>query len=179
MVHSNPAHPESASILNTIRSFSVKYIDDQGVEQKGFIEMHDSVVEDVEAFFEEAYTLHFPIHKVAVSSDFEWDDTVLMAQNITSGFNYRTIKGTSRPSLHGSGLAFDVNPLLNPYIRFTGTAAVTDPPGALYNPSIPGTLTANHPLVTLMKGRGWEWGGDWTPESGRTDYQHFQKTLEL
>ena len=32
-------------------------------------------------------------------------------------------------------------------------------------------------LVVLMKNLGWQWGGDWMPESGRIDYQHFEKTV--
>ena len=49
------------------------------------------------------------------------------------------------------------------------------PENGVYDPSAKGTLTSDHPLVLLMKELGWEWGGDWTPETGREDYQHFQK----
>jgi hypothetical protein len=100
-----------------------------------------------------------------------------MAQNISSGFNYRTIAGTTEVSLHGKGMAFDVNPRINPYIRYENGVQIIAPHSASYNPKAPGTLHATHPLVVHMKSLGWEWGGDWLPQSGRVDYQHFQKEI--
>lgn len=53
---------------------------------------------------------------------------------------------------------------------------INDPPGATYDPSKPGTLTKEHPLVKLMEQRGWTWGGNWTLEADEViDYQHFEK----
>ncbi len=98
-----------------------------------------------------------------------------MAGNVSSAFNYRLIAGTDKPSLHGRGLAFDINPRQNPYIRYSGGKKIVRPHSAVWNKDKPGTLHAEHPLVLLMEGFGWEWADNWTPESGRTDYQHFQK----
>jgi hypothetical protein len=52
---------------------------------------------------------------------------------------------------------------------------IVSPQGAVWSPAVAGTLYANHQLVLFMKERGWGWGGDWRPESGRVDYQHFEK----
>lgn len=179
MVQINPAHPESSQIVSFIRPIAITYIQDDGTEAEGVIEMHASVVEDIDAFFKQAYALRFPIHAVTVSSKYEWDDDALMGDNITSGFNYRLIKGTNRPSLHGLGLAFDLNPAVNPYFRYIDGKVYVDPAEATYNPQAPGVLTAAHPLVTFMKQRGWSWGGDWTEASGTIDYQHFEKPLPI
>lgn len=178
MVLIDPVYPESQAIAEHIAAVEVEYIDDNDTLQRGIIEIHQSVAEDITAFFQTAFRLRFPLHKIAVSSDYQWDDGMLTKGNVTSGFNYRFIKSTSRLSLHSYGLAFDVNPRLNPYIGFKNGRTTTDPLGALYNTEVPGTLTPDHPLVTLMKSLGWEWGGDWTPESGRIDYQHFQKPTQ-
>ncbi len=177
MVVINPAHPESKEIVEQIQAITVTYINDDGSESEGVIEVHASVEDEVRRFFTAAYDLKFPIHKIVVSSEYDWDDDRLMAANSTSGFNYRLIKGTRYPSLHGLGVAFDINPATNPYVRFVDGETLVDPPGAVYDPEAPGALTATHPLVTLMKNLGWEWGGDWTIESGRIDYQHFEKPL--
>jgi len=173
----NPEKPAPLEVLADIRSIRVKYLDFDSNEQIRTVEIHKDLVEDVKAFFEEALELKFPIQHVVKSSEdtYKWDDDKLMADNATTAFNYRLIKGTDRPSLHGLGRALDVNDALNPFIRYVDGEVFVDPPEAVYNPNIPGTLTADHPLVIFMKARGWEWGGDWLPESGRTDYQHFQK----
>lgn len=177
----NPNNPAPVEILEQIASVPVKYIDFEGNEQRGVVEIHETMVPFVKAFFEKALELKFPIAHVARSSDpeFAWSDDKLMAANASSGFNYRLIKGTNRPSKHGFGFALDINDALNPYIRYKadGTTDV-DPPGATYDPSLPGTLTAEHPLVLLVKEYGMEWGGDWVPDpatgEGRTDYQHIE-----
>ncbi len=181
-VASNPDRPTPPEVAWQITPLEVEYLDFNGETRQGTVEVNRAVYDDVKAFFKKSYELGFPIENVVCSSDpeYAWDDDKLMAANTSSGFNYRLIKGTDRPSLHGLGLAFDVNTKLNPYIRHHEDGSVSaDPEGAIYDPSQPGVLTADHELVIFMKGRGWEWGGDWLPESGRTDYQHFQKNLEL
>jgi copper oxidase (laccase) domain-containing protein len=174
----NPENPTPAEILETIKTIRVKYIDIEGEERIGSVEIHKDLAADIKTFFKKAVELNFPIQHVVKSSDerYQWDDDKLMADNATTGFNYRLIKGTDRPSLHGLGRAFDVNDMFNPYVRYVDGKAITDPEGAVYDPATPGTLTAEHPLVVFMKQQGWVWGGDWTEaENGVTDYQHFQK----
>lgn len=175
MILINPTYPESESIINEITTLTVDFIGFDGAPHTGVIEIHRSVGKDILLFFQKAYELGFPFEEVSPSSTYNWDDEVLIANNVTSGFNYRYIKGTEKLSLHARGLAFDVNTRLNPYIRYTPDGAIVSPTGALYDSTVPGTLTTDHPLVVLMKKLGWEWGGDWTQESGRVDYQHFQK----
>jgi peptidoglycan LD-endopeptidase CwlK len=179
LIASNPDRPTPPEIEAQIVPVEVTYVDFENNQQQGIIETNQAVAEDVRAFFDEALRIGFPIEKVVRSSDPEylWDDDKLMDANTSSSFNYRLIKGTDKPSLHGLGLALDVNTRLNLYIRYVNGGVETDPPGATYEPGKPGVLTSDHPLVEFMKQRGWEWGGDWPEASGRTDYQHFQKQL--
>lgn len=88
----------------------------------------------------------------------------------TSAFAWRPRVGENDVSLHGLGLAVDINPRLNPYRKGT----VLLPPGASYDPSRPGTLTSDCPVVRAFRLLGWEWGGDWANQ-GKIDYMHFQK----
>lgn len=174
----NPNNPTPLEIEQQIIALEVDFVDFNGQTKKGAIEINSAVRDDVDAFFREARRIRFPIENVVRSSDAEygWDDDKLIEANVTSGFNYRPIKHTNKPSLHALGLAFDVNPRINPYIRFNEDGThTTIPEGSLYDPSAAGVLTSDHPLVAFMKDLGWEWGGEWTKESGRIDYQHFQK----
>lgn len=179
VLRQNPDMDCPKNILETIGVMEVNYI---GFDQHGHIgqiAVAQSVMSEVESFFQEAYALRFPISKVIPAADprYAWSDERLMADNASSGFDYRLIAGTQRPSLHGRGLAFDINPLQNPYIRYEARKTIVKPDGAQYDPNADGTLHESHPLVKLMEGFGWEWGGHWTSESGRTDYQHFQKSM--
>lgn len=163
-------------LLADIVVVEVTYIDFGGKVRLGVIQVHKKVVKDVIAFFERALQLAFPFAAVrlAESAPFYGDDSLLMQGNVTSGFNYRQIAGTDQLSLHSFGRAFDVNPVQNPYVRYTRLGPISAPLRATWDPSVPGTLHADHELVKLMRQRGWEWGGDWTADSGRIDYQHFQ-----
>jgi hypothetical protein len=92
-----------------------------------------------------------------------------MRANNTSGFNCRYVAGTTRLSQHGLGLAIDVNPLHNPYVK-NGT--VDPPEGATWadrSRNDPGMIKPG-PVVDAFARRGWKWGGYW---SGGKDYQHF------
>ncbi|MGL4465086.1 MAG: M15 family metallopeptidase [Planctomycetia bacterium] len=141
---------------------------------RGQIVVDQDLAGDVEAVFAVALKTKFPLRSVVPVShpryrkDRTWSDDLSMAANNTSSFNYRAITGGKTLSNHALGRAVDVNPLQNPYIK----GKIVLPPGAKYDPSVPGTLTPDHPVTKAFLARGWKWGGDWT---GRPDYQHFEK----
>jgi hypothetical protein len=174
----NPNNPCPEDILSSVDLLAVTYRGFDKRRHAGQIVVAQSVASEVEAFFRQALALEFPIEKVipAADSSYRWDDEKLMADNVSSGFNYRPIAETDETSRHGLGLAFDINPRQNPYIRYENGQEIVQPPEAVWDKMIPGTLNANHPLVRMMEERGWEWGGNWTRQSGRIDYQHFEKT---
>lgn len=180
VVISNPEQTCPPEMLKQQVPVDVQFLDFEGRLSSGMIEVNRVVADDVRAFFEQAIELNFPIAKVAPASEnpYRWNDDELMAANVSSGFNYRLIAGTDTPSLHARGLAFDVNPRQNPYIRYENGIEIIAPTGAIWQPQEPGTLSAEHPLVQFMIERGWEWGGNWSAKSGRIDYQHFQKEVE-
>jgi hypothetical protein len=73
--------------------------------------------------------------------------------------------------MHASGLAIDINPKQNPYVK-NGSSS---PAGSLYELDEYGTICPDSEIVKAFKEKGWSWGGDW---KSLKDYQHFQKTLE-
>ena len=113
----------------------------------------------------------FPISKVVPISAYDWSDEKSTKDNNTSAFNYRFISGTRVISKHAYGLAIDINPLLNPYIK-KGTSI---PTGCIYDTTKAGTISSGSELVQEFKNRGWKWGGDW---KNLKDYQHFEKRLK-
>lgn len=175
----NPAFPAPQEIIDSQKLLEVMYYGFDGKLHQGQVVVNKKVASDVKAFFHKAREIRFPIAHAIPAADprYGWSDDKMMADNNTSGYNYRTIAGSTNLSNHAKGLALDVNTFLNPYIYIDNNGQViTDPSGATYDPSKPGTLTKDHPLVKLMEARGWTWGGDWTLENDEViDYQHFEK----
>ncbi len=175
----NPQNMAPAHIMQAQRMLGVSHYGFDGLVRQGSIVVHDEVTDDVTKFFKKALELKFPIERVVPISDekYRWDDELSMADNNTSGFNYRTILGTDNLSNHATGRAFDVNPRQNIYVKYDkeGREVFCYPKGAIYDEKAKGTLTREHPLVLLMKEKGWAWGGDWQRGDGVVDYQHFEK----
>ncbi len=148
----------------------VVYWDYDGVLQKGQLVADARVAGDLHLVFMQMLAIGFPLQSVIPICEFGWDDDESMRCNNTSAFNYRCVPGTDRLSRHALGLAIDINPVQNPY--YSGGSV--SPEGALYDPSVPGTLYDGHPVVELFRILGWRWGGDWSEK----DYQHFDKRLD-
>lgn len=172
----NPKSPAPDAILKEQVVLLVDYIDFSGASNTGNIVIHKFVERDVKDFFTRAFKLKFPIEKIVPISMYNWDDEKSCENNNSSGFNYRKIGGSDFISKHSLGCAFDINPKQNVYTRYdkTGEEVYRLPKDSFYKPNAKGALSSEHELVLLMKERGWTWGGDWTPDTGRVDYQHFE-----
>ncbi len=159
-------------LLDDIISLNVDFFDFFGEKQSGVIEVHNSIQNDIQELFRLIFKLQFPIHSVKPISEYNFSDDDSMNANNTSAFNFRTVAmDPTRISHHGYGVAIDINPMQNPYIK--GNTVL--PSRGVYNVNQLGTLYDNHPIVIFMKERGFVWGGDW--EKPYVDYQHFEKSL--
>lgn len=180
-VQQNPARVAPDEVIEALVLESVEYYGFDGQLHEGQIVVHRAVASEVREFFALARELRFPIQKVIpiCVPQYAWDDERSCGDNNSSGYNYRLIAGTTRMSKHAHGLAFDINPVQNVYIKYDADAkeVFRFPPASVYNIATPGTLTPEHALVRMMKQKGWIWGGDWKPERGCVDYQHFEKDL--
>lgn len=166
----NPASPCPIGILSQLRLLRVRHYGFDGLLHEGQIVVNAALLDDVDDVFHVIESLRFPLTSVIPVSDarFRWSDDASMAADNSSGFNYRTIAGSPNLSQHAYGRAIDLNPRRNPYTK----GDVVLPPGAVYDPTKPGTLRADDLIVRFLEERGWTWGGRWT---NRTDYQHFEK----
>lgn len=159
------------SILENLRLVDVYYYGFDEKLHKGQLVVHKEVVLDIIEIFEFMRERHFPISKVVPINKYDWSDEKSMQDNNTSAFNYRYISGTRVISNHASGLAIDINPMLNPYIK-NGNSL---PANCVYDTTKAGTILAESDLVKEFKNKGWQWGGDWI---SLKDYQHFEKNLK-
>ena len=159
------------NILENLKLIDVNYYGFDNRLHKGQLVVHKDVVQDIEEIFRFIKESGFPISKVIPISVYDWSDEKSTNDNNTSAFNYRFISGTRVISKHAYGLAIDINPLLNPYIK-NGTSI---PAGCIYDTTKAGTISPGSKLVQEFKSRGWKWGGDW---KNLKDYQHFEKRLK-
>lgn len=157
-----------------LRRVDLDHIGFDGQTHRGELIVHEDLVPEVIAIFEQLYRFRFPIEKIRTVDHYPGAaDELSMADNNTSAFNCRGIPGTDRWSWHAYGRAIDLNPLLNPYIDARG--AFQPENAAPYldrSRTDPGLLHNGDPAVRVFTDRGWRWGGHWrTP----IDYQHFER----
>ena len=156
-----------AALRAELRHLRLYYVDAEGRTRQGEMIVNRLIAGDVAEIFDSLYRANYPIARIALIDEFGADDDRSMAANNTSAFNYRTMTGSStgRVSVHGRGLAIDLNPLWNPYVK----GAVVKPKGARRTPQI----THSDLAYRLFRAHGFTWGGDWR---SLKDYQHFEKT---
>lgn len=162
------------------------YIDFEGrTHHDGEIMVMMAVADFVQTVFDTLYSRRFPIARARLMDHYSGDDMAAMRDNNTSAFNHRPISGGNLPSLHAYGLAIDLNPVQNPYIRIDpdGRAAFSPASGSAYanrSAARPGKrMRAGmaEDAVALFADNGFlVWGGDW---DAPIDYQHFQVERNL
>ncbi len=149
-----------------------------GQLHRGEIVVMDAAADRVRRIFASLLAMHFPVEKARLMNDYAGDDDAAIADNNTSGFNHRTVEGGNALSLHAYGLAIDLNPKQNPYVRrgLGGAVLSVSPPSSVRyirrqasfaNPR----LGMAESVVDLFAEHGFSnWGGSWVYE---LDYQHF------
>lgn len=165
--------PETAMIsIDDLRYLTLPYYDFDGHIQIGEMICNKAIARDLLLIFCELFRLRYPIHSIRLVDDFDASDDASMAANNTSCFNYRNIKGTQQLSRHAFGMAVDVNPLQNPWVR----ANRVDPPLSKEyvdrNREFPHKIDKKDVCYRAFKAKGFKWGGEWGKSK---DYHHFQK----
>lgn len=161
--------------LDDLRYVTVLHYGFDGQIYKGELIVNKIIAEKITCIFHELYDAEYPIEKICLVDEYDADDNASMADNNSSSFNYRTIDGMTKLSNHSLGLAIDINPLYNPYVRtLNGAYSVLPREGKPYV-----DRTQNCPYI-IQKGDicyntflkyGFSWGGEWVDSK---DYQHFE-----
>jgi hypothetical protein len=157
---------------------------DGGIHGGGEIMVMDAAAESVLRIFTRLRDLRFPIAKARLINHYDGNDDASMADNNTSAFNSRNVAGTNSLSLHAYGLAIDLNPIQNPYVKRSGARLTFSPPaGVEYANRLNGRpgKTARpgmaEPVIDVFADEGFViWGGRWHDP---IDYQHFQVSRSL
>lgn len=176
--------PSGASVgYDDLSYLTIPYYNFNYEISTGHMIVSNTVADEVLDIFAELFDIKYPIEKMEIIDYYGADDYASIDDNNTSAFNYRlSTDGSGRLSNHARGLAIDINPKINPYVKSNGTgshsnakeywsrdytkwtnavdrAAYIGPENKIYD-------------IFMNEHSGWEWGGSW---SSYRDYQHFQK----
>lgn len=172
-----PVEPQTDITYDDLRLLKIWYHNLEGETVQGELICNVLIAEDLAYIFTRLFELNYPIQSIDLIDRYEGSDMESMKANNTSCFCYRKMVGGSKLSRHALGMAIDINPLYNPYVkvRKDGSVHVEPEEGrkwASRRTPCPYYIKSGDVLVTLFKERGFVWGGDW---KSLKDYQHFEK----
>lgn len=153
--------------LELLSVVHLNHVDFDGRLESGELVLATAAVEVARRVFGAALAAEFPIRQMVNPNEFGGDDDLMMAADNTSCFNARPIAGTDRWSRHSYGLAFDINPLENPYLAPGGW--VPDGARRFVDRSLdePGMHHETGPIVQAFLREGARWGREFN------DFHHF------
>ena len=161
--------------LSELRYLHVLHKDLSGKTLEGELICNVRIAEPLTDIFRKLFTENYPIEKIRLIDEYEADDELSMSDNNSSCFNFRYVSFTKRISLHGYGMAVDINPLYNPYIKEVDGKKIIAPDNAAdfedRTKDFPYKITENDLCCRLFAEHGFNWGGRDLPDE--LDYQHF------
>ena len=160
-----------------LRYLKVLHKNLQGESMLGEMVCNKAIASDLLTIFRKLYDAGYPIERMVLIDNYNADDVASMEANNSSSFNFRYIASTKKLSKHSEGMAIDINPLYNPYVkkRADGTILVSPECAGSYvnrKKNFNYKISGNNLCVKLFKQYGFSWGGDWKSVK---DYQHFEK----
>ncbi len=128
---------------------------------------------DVVSVFEALFAADFPIEEMRLPGTADVDAHPTGDGNDTVALACRPTTGGTSWSAHAYGLAIDVDPFDNPYVK--GDVVLPELASSYLDRSWqrPGMVQPDSLAVREFARIGWSWGGDW---SSLKDYQHFTAT---
>lgn len=120
--------------------------------------------------FRTLYDARYPIEEMRIRTRAELDAPPTGDGNNTEVFVCRPTTGGTSYSQHAYGLAIDVDPFQNPYVK--GDLVLPELAGSYLDRDRrrAGMIQPDDAVVRAFARIGWEWGGDW---NSLKDYQHF------
>jgi len=138
----------------------------------GELLVRSTAAADLVHAFRILYDARYPIEEMRISTRAELDAPPTGDGNNTGVFACRPTTGGTSFSQHAYGLAIDVDPFQNPYVK--GDLVLPELADSYLDRSWKraGMILPNDVVVRTFAGIGWEWGGDWR---SLKDYQHFSE----
>ena len=168
------SYPEDCEIdIDDLRYLIIPHYDGNGYIKIGELVCNKDVADEFIYLFKELFKNKYPIERMVLVDEYDGDDKKSMAANNTSAFNYRVISDTDKLSRHAYGMAIDINPLYNPYVKGEYVSPETGKQFVDRNKSFKYKIDSNDLTYQILHDKfGFTWGGDWEKCK---DYQHYEK----
>lgn len=159
--------------LDELRYVSVPFRGFDGHTYVGEMIVHADVAADVASVFEQLYDLGFPIEEMRVVAPAELDAPRTGDGNNTTAFVCRSTTLGGSWSEHAYGLAVDVNPFHNPYLRDDIVIPELATAYVDRDHARPGMIHSGDAIIAAFAEIGWAWGGHW---KSLKDWMHFSRS---
>ena len=161
--------PVAATDLSWIR---LTFFGFDGRRHTGELLVNRSVADDLVEVFRTLYAEQIPIEEMRITRADELDAPPTGDGNNTGAFACRPTTGATSYSQHAYGLAIDVDPFQNPYVK--GDLVLPELASSYLDRDRlrPGMIEPDGAVVRAFAAIGWEWGGAWRTLK---DYQHFSQ----
>jgi len=156
-----------------LRYLTMSFVGFDGRPHTGEMIVDARVADAVTRVFGHLFAARFPIEEMRVVAPAELTAPPTGDGNNTTAFVCRPAVGQMRWSAHSLGLAIDLNPFCNPYVR--GDLVLPELASSYLDRANvrPGMVEPGDVAVRSFAAIGWSWGGEWhTPR----DIQHFTAT---
>lgn len=159
--------------LEDLSYLTVSFVGFDGETHTGELLVNQAFSEGTVEVMRVLYETRFPIEEMRVITAAEIDAPPTGDWNSTTSFVCRPAVGReSGWSMHAFGLAIDINPFHNPYLR--GEVVVPELATAYTDRADvrPGMIESTSQVVDAFAAMGWEWGGNW---QSAKDWMHFSE----
>lgn len=159
--------------LDELRYLTISHHGFDGEIHTGEMIVNARFAKGVTEVFGDLFEAEFPIEQMRVIRIEEVDDHPTGDFNDTTSFVCRPAVGSDNWSYHAYGLAIDVNPFHNPYLR--DDLVIPELASAYTDRDVvrPGMIFDGDVVVEAFAEIGWSWGGHWNTLK---DWMHFSSS---
>ena len=157
--------------LDDLRYVQVSFRGFDDAAHTGELVVAAAAAEAIVSVFRALFRANFPIEEMRLITSDDLDAPATGDGNNSAAFICRPTRGqTSLLSAHAYGLALDLNPFMNPYLK--NDVVLPERASSYLDRSDvrPGMVEAGSLAVREFARIGWSWGGDF---NSLKDYQHF------
>ena len=166
-------HDECPVTVDELSYLTMTHWGFDGEVHTGEMIVNAAAAEDIVWVFEQLFDAKFPIEQMRVIDAFEIDLPPTGDWNDTTSFVCRSAVGSGSWSQHAYGLAIDINPFHNPYLK---NDLVLPELASYYldrDLGQSGMITEGGVAFQAFAEIGWPWGGNWNTLK---DWMHFSQS---
>ena len=157
--------------LEDLRYVKVSFFGFDSKFHTGELMIHEAAAPGIVEVFRKLHAARFPIEEMRIPDPALANAAPTGDGNDTVAFACRPVVTTTQTwSQHAFGLAIDINPFHNPYVKRDIVIPELASAYLARSNVRPGMIAPNDVVVKAFKAMGWTWGGTWNSPK---DFQHF------